>query len=226
LDDLLIALDDLWTEYEALSSFDTLLSLKSACMALRARLQQWQTSRAVEFIPTTIAQIEEDQLRANLAVGSWPGAVDTYLDLSIAGAWNVFRAAHILLATLAVQIARLSGDESYGLDVRRQALSAAQGIFSSLPYHLADNLPAFVKEQAQCPEIADPGKHLGGLLLMHPLYVVSKTPFFTEDMQNYARDCLEWIGTYMGIGQASFLATVSLTRASRANYGELHKSRG
>ncbi len=84
-----------------------------------------------------------------------------------------------------------------------------EGIAASVPYHLTDNLQVFLGELATETEIKSPGKTLGGVLLIHPLYIASKMPFLSERMREYMRRCLAWIGSTMGLGQAALLAKVN-----------------
>ena len=58
--------------------------------------------------------------------------------------------------------------------------------------------------------VVNPGRSVGGLLLMHPIYVASKLPIVPQQMREYLENCLEWIAMYMGIGQASLLAKVGV----------------
>jgi len=52
----------------------------------------------------------------------------------------------------------------------------------------------------------NPGRPVGGLLLMHPIYVASTLLIVPQHMREYMKECLEWIGMHMGIGQASLFA--------------------
>lgn len=55
-----------------------------------------------------------------------------------------------------------------------------------------------------------PGKPVGGLFLLHPLWVMTVSFVVSPEMQASARHCLAWIGTNMGIGQANFHGYVTL----------------
>lgn len=81
-------------------------------------------------------------------------------------------------------------------------------MIASIPYHLTDSLQAFLCQLSSNTGIADPGKFVGGLLLMHPLYIASEMPFVPELMRVYLRGSLAWIGTNMGFRQATLLANV------------------
>jgi hypothetical protein len=85
--------------------------------------------------------------------------------------------------------------------------SVAHDIASSIPSHLADDLYTFIGEGNTSAEIAAPGKPLGGLLFMHLLYIVSCLPCVSEVIRAHFRRCLAWIGSRMGLGQASSLSS-------------------
>ncbi len=57
----------------------------------------------------------------------------------------------------------------------------------------------------------NPGRSVGGLLLMHTIYVASNLSIVPQQIRLYLKDCLEWIGMYMGIGQASLFAKVRIS---------------
>lgn len=53
-----------------------------------------------------------------------------------------------------------------------------------------------------------PGRAVGGLLIMHSLYVTSHLSVTGPHIKTQLRDCLAWIGSNMGIGEATVLASV------------------
>lgn len=188
-----------------------LIDLKKESIALNQRFAEWQDSRSKELKPTRVAYMDNHwQGISQISAGFWPGRVDTYFDLYVAGVWNIFRAARLLLISLIIKLSALVGDTDDSLWHIHRSHSIAQDIASSIPYHLTDDLYTFLNELGTSKEIRDPGKFLGGLLLMHPLYVASHTPILSEEIREYMHRCLEWIGLNMGLGQASLLAKVKL----------------
>lgn len=179
--------------------------LEHQCNELELHFARWHEDRASEFGPTTIFSLSHDPSEERIAVGYWPGNIDTYFDLYVAGIWNIFRTARLLLLALLIT---MSGRSNKSTGCIETANHIVEDIFASIPYHLADNLPVFV-ERSRHEEAIDPGRTLGGLLLMHPLYAISKCSFLSEESREYARDCLRWIGDEMGIGQAGLMANVS-----------------
>jgi hypothetical protein len=81
-------------------------------------------------------------------------------------------------------------------------------ILASIPYHLANDPREYLDAIASgtTPLI---GRPVGGLLLLHPLYVLASCSIVPDPIKDYVRRCLGWIGQYMGIGQARLMSKVS-----------------
>ena len=199
-----------------------------AVIDLEIKLLAWEQGQRRELCPWMTGQIPP--LLASLRrydVGCFPSRIDSYLDFYVATVWNTYYTLRLLTedimrrsvmspATRAVQ------DERW--------LGPAHNILASVPFLLADDLPTFVQTiptldpkmlgpDEDAPEVylpkLNPGRSVGGLLLMHPLFVLTRLPFIPEHMRSYAQACLEWIGANMGIGQATIFAQVVSTTASR-----------
>ncbi|KAI0123202.1 hypothetical protein BJ170DRAFT_641192 [Xylariales sp. AK1849] len=206
LDTLLHELDALRKIHEESFGLKNINALRNESIDLDMRLCKWAESRDAEFKPTTIGCATKGQHGSGKAVGYWPGKVDTYFDSYVAGVWNIYRAARLTLIALTITFPdNKEGSENYP-DYIHTAYHIAEDMLGSIPYHLADNLQVFLAEMATNTDIMDPGKSLGGLLLMHPLYIASTMPFLPVQMREYMRACLTWIGSYMGLGQATLLA--------------------
>ncbi|RVX66908.1 hypothetical protein B0A52_09032 [Exophiala mesophila] len=206
LDDLLLSLNDLWERGNSCSTLQDYLLIKDQCNAMDQRLTRWQTSRRPEFCSTTISSVPRTQKQDKNEVGYWPGNVDTYFDLYIAHVWNVFRTARLLLIALMHRVWQAC---EMSADVERlseTATSIAEDMISSIPFHLVESLPDFIKDLSTSEQIKHPGRAIGGLLLTHPLHIASNLAFLPEPTKQYMRDCLSWIGSCMGIGHASVLA--------------------
>lgn len=211
LGELLVELDSLWMRYEVVadsSDSSKLHAIRDESITLKTHFIEWEDSQALGFRPTSVGKVSKRQNTSPFSAGYWPGKIDTYFDLYVAGVWNMFRAARLLLITL-IHIASKKVPKGY---VQEEHVLEAHRTFedmaASIPYHLTDNLPQFIKDSHTTKEIADPGKLLGGLLLMHPLYVASRVPVLSETERAYSRDCLIWISANMGLGQAALLAKV------------------
>jgi hypothetical protein len=207
LEAILVSLDTLWSRYKSTPTVHDVEYLKIECQTLKERLAKWEDAQPQEAKPTTVAMLEPVFQTPCTPIGRWPGKVDTYPDLYIASVWNYARAARILLTSLMLTISTHLGHWGESHDTLTSNIKVdIQEILSSIPYHLAENLYDFLKEGET--EISDPGKTLGGMLIMHPLYIASKAPFLPEETKNYLQRCLSWIASNMGIGQAEILAQV------------------
>ncbi|KAL4819964.1 hypothetical protein BDW67DRAFT_154393 [Aspergillus spinulosporus] len=216
LDTLLMKIGSLWQTSKTLLSnpqvpllFDELYALREEATALNRDFILWQKAQSDNFRPTTIGYVSPTPNQLSLSVGSWPGQVDTYVDLYVAGVWNVSRVARCFLINLIVRLSNIldatSDYRQYHQDVRQ----LVGDIFASIPYHLTEDLGAFLAHRETNPEIANPGRPVGGLILLHPVYIASQLPVVPPEMQEYMRKCLAWIGKHMGIGQADLLAKVN-----------------
>ncbi|RFU24955.1 hypothetical protein B7463_g11385, partial [Scytalidium lignicola] len=89
LDDLLQKLEVLWAKCEITLEWEALIILKKESISLEQRFAYWQDSRVREFKPTTVAHIDNHQQGVSeISAGFWPGKVDTYFDLYVAGVWK------------------------------------------------------------------------------------------------------------------------------------------
>lgn len=200
----------MWRESETIFEAEDFSKLKSDSISLVHLFAKWQDSRAPEIKPVVVGLVSKSQHDSEFKAGYWPGKVHTYFDLYVAGVWNVFRAARLLLLALVIKLSEILGDHESYIHYVSTANDIAEDMIASIPYHLTDNLQVFLNELTTSSEISDEGRTLGGLLLMHPLYVAYKTPFLPERVRDYMRTCLLWIGTNMGLGQATLLASVRI----------------
>lgn len=99
---------------------------------------------------------------------------------------------------------------------RETARVLMEDLLASIPFHLVEDLHVFVRDAAcagsSLREIPNPGRPVGGLLLMHHLEGASRLPasLAGTDVHEYLRGCLLWISNEMGIGQAGVFARVSV----------------
>ena len=194
---------------------DDLRRLMNEAIALDQAFANWQETRSRDFRPWTVSSVSQPQTESKLEVGYWPGRVDMYFDLYVAGVWNTARMARVLLLDLILKLSNaLNDNHNYSHEhqdaLRGDALHLVEDIISSMPFSLAEDLQGFLQDRAKenTATKIQPGIPVGGLLLMHPVYIVSRLSIVPEKMREYMRDCLEWIATNMGIGQASVFAKV------------------
>ncbi|KAL2812315.1 hypothetical protein BJX63DRAFT_421877 [Aspergillus granulosus] len=162
-----------------LYKFDKLHSLLTEAEALNNDLAEWQGAQTIKFKPTTIGHIKPkfESSQFTRGVGFWPGHIDVYFDLYFAAVLNISRMVRCFLIDLLYDV------------------------IVSFPYLLAEDVQAFLPD-GEKREISNPGRTAGGLLLMYPLYVLSRLPTVSPEMQDYFKRCLAGIGKQMGIGQA------------------------
>ena len=189
--------------------------IMNEAIALDQAFANWQGTRVKDLSPWTVSSLSQPQAESKVEVGYWPGKVDQYFDLYLAGIWNTVRMARILLLSLILELSIAFNDNhNYShkcLDaLRGDALRLVEDIISSIPFSLAEDLQIFLQDRGKENTEAkmQPGRPVGGLLLMHPIYIVSRLRIVPEKIREYMRDCLEWIAMNMGIGQAAVLAKV------------------
>ncbi|KFY07949.1 hypothetical protein V492_06673 [Pseudogymnoascus sp. VKM F-4246] len=183
----------------------TLTMLKADAISLFHQFSLWQNTQPTILNPRVLGHIPEisPSLGAH-RVGAWPGRVDTYFDHYIAGMWNTSRAARLLLLDLILALSDVLRDGEDNASERSEGVRLAEDIVASIPYHLTDNLASFIEGGVE--RVLQPGRAVGGLLLMHPVFVASRVGTVGSDMREYLQECLVWIAENMGIGQAARFA--------------------
>jgi hypothetical protein len=101
-----------------------------------------------------------------------------------------------------------------------KATGLVHEILASIPYHLAKDLsavgtmspsaPGGLRTSSTSTSAPGVGRPVGGLLLLHPLYVLSSCTIVPTSVQAYVLKCLAWIGEHMGIGQATVMSKVCM----------------
>ncbi|KAL2859229.1 hypothetical protein BJX68DRAFT_226018 [Aspergillus pseudodeflectus] len=214
LDTLLLRLQSICRGSETILSqpslhgTEQLRILLAEASALNTDIAQWQQAQSDKFKPTTAGHIKPDYTSRQFrpGVGSWPGRVDVYFDMSFAAIWNISRTARCFLLDLIIRISEiLEPEASDRARYTRDLINLLCDIVASIPYFLTEDVQAFLRQDAT-HDISNPGRAAGGLLLMHELYALSQLPTVFPEMQEYFKRCLGWIGERMGIGQASLFA--------------------
>ena len=175
-------------------------------MELNHNISLWQESQSEEFRPVSIDSGPPPS--TNPGAGYWPGRVDMYIDLYTAALWNFSRIARFLLITLILRLSSVLDDNTNHDTDNGEALRLVDDMMASIPFHLSEDLQVFLREREDHTKITNPGRAVGGLLLMHSIYIASHLEIFPLEMREYFKRCLIWIGQRMGIGQATFLAQV------------------
>lgn len=179
-------------------------------LTLDQELSRWQETQLKhpDFKPRTVGHIPPIY-GADPEVGYWPGRVDMYFDLYAASVWNLSRTARLLLMTLNLELSKRLFICKDLAPVDRDIIHLVEDVLASIPYHLTEDAHWFVRNGQTNTQITHPGKPVGGLLLMHPLYLISTLASIPQGVREYIKNCLSWIGLHMGIGQATVFAKVS-----------------
>lgn len=127
----------------------------------------------------------------------------------MAAVWSTYRKNRFLILDLIVCCSkRLESGNDYN-DEKLQVEELVVDVMASIPFHLAENFATFAEQAYGSLELTIvPGKSIGGLLIMHPLFVISHLSVVSPQFQAQMRDCLAWIGSHMGIGEATVLSSV------------------
>lgn len=128
--------------------------------------------------------------------------------------WNSYRKARLLVINVIMdcynRIRTFPEQVDISPMIYGEIAELTEGILSSIPYVLSKDLQGFLDGSTRGRPALIPGRPVGGLLLMHTLYMVSVLPIIEPKVQIYLRNCLEWVGDHMGIGQATILSKVRL----------------
>ncbi|KAL2060207.1 hypothetical protein VTL71DRAFT_9602 [Oculimacula yallundae] len=192
------------------STLDELSCVKRDAENLKDEYNLWQASLPEEWVPREVRVLKPRGVESSTPkVGYWPGPVDIYHDPYIATIWNAYRKARLLVINIIMscynRICTFPEHEEINPAIYTEIAELSAGIISSIPFVLSADVHAFLESiDNHSPVI--PGKPVGGLLVMHTLYVISVLPIINPQVQRYLRDCLTWIGEHMKIGQAVILS--------------------
>ena len=219
LDDLILTFSPIFVRAEAflaepLTAPDELNQSKRKAIALNQAFVQWQEAQIQDVKPRTVGHVSQGRARSKVEVGYWPGKIDAYFDLYVAGVWNAACIFRLLLLDMIVRLSKVLNDNVSHVSEQQDALRLVENIVASIPFHLAADFQIFLhdtQDESAAARKIRPGKSVGGLLLLHPLCIASKLSIVPPRLQDYTRECLEWIATNMGIGQASLLTKVRKT---------------
>ena len=202
-------------------------------MLLNEEYLPWPACQPEEWRPRTIGSIGHKQDALLQGTAYWPGRVDTYFDrkkrstlsqlpslmiaVYVAAVWNTYRKARLMILDVIIRCSVRLGEEGCRKDEQVDAQELVDGMAASILYHLTDNPQTFMQQAEHGSVTVAPGRPIGGLLLMHPLYVMSKLSVVSPQLRAHLKDCLAWIGKHMGIGQATLFSDVR-ARAAKATF--------
>ncbi|KAF4243635.1 hypothetical protein CNMCM8980_010522 [Aspergillus fumigatiaffinis] len=210
LHDILLEVSPLRMEAERVLADPTLTESHQHAILQRAailndRLARWEEILSPESKPTTIGHVRASS-NPYIDVGHWPGPLHMYTDLRAAAILNVSRVAQCYLLDIICRLKLIRADAEDNDQKRLKAMQLIQEFTSSIAYHLVENLHSFSTTVQHGNPIEQPGRAVGGLLLMYPLYIASQLSTVPLELQDYFKRCLLWIGQNMGVGYASLLA--------------------
>ena len=197
------------TSTEGLMDCDEKVWLLREALELDQEFAQWDESQDRTYRPNTIGQVGQTSTTSEYNVGYWPGRADIYFDRYIAGIWNIYRAARLYLSEMISSLSNGSRNSTTELKQVQEMDILVHDVLSSIPYHLTDNLYGFLNQVDNGTPLASVGKVASGILVMHPLHVISNLSAVDPALRSYLKKCLVWIGENMGVGQASVFAKVS-----------------
>ncbi len=127
----------------------------------------------------------------------------------VAAVWNIYRKTRLLLLNIIVRSAKRLGDRYACQDEKAEVEDLASDMVASILFHISGNVETFMRNVNNDSNLSIvPGKAIGGVLLMHPLFVTANLSVVSPSVQSHMRNVLAWIGAYMGIGQATLLSKV------------------
>ncbi|KAL7928952.1 hypothetical protein V8C35DRAFT_316916 [Trichoderma chlorosporum] len=195
---------------KAEATVDELCKLKFEAEQLREEYHWWPKTVPQEWLPTSLGIISPGNEETLPDVGYWPAPILCYYDCYVASLWNNYRKACLLVLSVIIQchhrINGHSSDQIFEASIQKDVKKLTENIVSSIPFLLTADLQEFAVKSTQGSPPIVPGRPVGGLLTMHALFILSTLSIVEEKLQIYMRSCLAWIGTNMGIGQATVLS--------------------
>lgn len=155
-----------------------------------------------------IAQKDAESSSCSFA---WAGKVHSYFDIYVAAVMNTYQKTYLMLLDILISLSsRINGTPQIDTMTRleRQAHILINDIIASIPYHLTDNVHDYEQMIRSSNGSPHTGRAVGGLLLLHPLFVLATCSIVPSPIHTYVTKCLAWIGENMGIGQATLMSKV------------------
>lgn len=195
--------------------------------AIEAELMAWLAGLPPTFMYTTIKNptIDAEFLRRSRGILPYSNQYHIYREFWLGHTWNQYRCARIIVTEIIMScLRRLSthsagGCSSEALDahcngLRETARQLAVDICASVPDHLG-----LVGELS-----TDKRSHIGGIVLLWPLFLAGATENRTHALRKWVVGCLRSIGYTMGIDQA--LALIELQAAEPGFFEDVDRKDG
>ncbi|KAL4993637.1 hypothetical protein BDV10DRAFT_199430 [Aspergillus recurvatus] len=174
----------------------------------------WNSQKDASWEPRVVGHVSQEQAgQVTSSPFFLPGPVHSYFDLYVAAVMNTYRKTYLMLLDVLIRLLpRTISTTDTGSRSKDKAGALVDDILASIPYHLANDIspegttsPDSNGRHARAPE-PGVGRAVGGLLLLHPFYVLSSCSIVPPPVQFYVRKRLAWIGKHMGIGQATIMS--------------------
>jgi hypothetical protein len=173
---------------------------------------QWDKNLDTSWLANTIGYVTEAEAQSSSCPFCWHGAVHSYFDVYVAAVMNTYRKTYLMLLEALIRTASHIEPVHYADTITKwthKTRLLADDIVASIPYHLASNPHDYLRAITSQKGTPDIGRCVGGLLLLHPLYVLSTSSILLPPTKSYVKRCLAWIGQYMGIGQGTLMSKVN-----------------
>lgn len=196
---------------DPLASFYELQKTLDRALAIELAFSQWGATQDVSWKADIVGFMSQQDAEASSCPFAWGGPVHAYFDIYVAAVMNTYRKTYLMLLDVLIRLASRMGGTIRTDNVTRwekQAHILIYDIVASIPYHLTNNLHAYQQDILSLKSPPGVGRSVGGLLLLHPLFVLSTCSAVPRSIQNHALKCLAWIGQHMGIGQGMLMSKV------------------
>ena len=173
---------------------------------------QWDENLDSSWLANTIGYITEAEAQASSCPFCWHGAVHSYFDVYVAAVMNTYRKTYLMLLEALIRTANHIDPVNHADTIARwthKARLLADEIIASIPYHLTNDPHDYLRTIVSRKGTPGMGRCVGGLLLLHPLYVLLTSSIIHTPMKSYVKRCLAWIGQDMGIGQGTLMSKVN-----------------
>ncbi|TPR06040.1 hypothetical protein CAN33_0019425 [Aspergillus niger] len=194
---------------DPLASFYELQKTLDRALAIELAFSQWGATQDVSWKADIVGFMSQQDAEASSCPFAWGGPVHAYFDIYVAAVMNTYRKTYLMLLDVLIRLAsRMGGSIQTDNVIRweKQAHILIYDIVASIPYHLTNNLHAYQQDILSLNSPPGVGRSVGGLLLLHPLFVLSTCSAVPQPIQNHALKCLAWIGQHMGIGQGMLMS--------------------
>ncbi|KAL4802572.1 hypothetical protein BDV18DRAFT_163974 [Aspergillus unguis] len=190
------------------TSLDDLQQTFAQALVIKREFSRWDAHKDAAWAPRTVGSISETDAESSSCPYVTPGPIHSYYDVYVGAVMNTYRKTYLMLLDVLIRLAPRSALEETKSPVAwvEQSSILINDMIASIPYHLAKDPKQYlisIVSRSGAPAV---GRHVGGLLLLHPLYVLSTCSVVPASTQSYVRRCLAWIGEHMGIGQAKVMS--------------------